>query len=630
MKASEPRVRPRLRGDDAGSLDRGYVIMLTALLIFPLLAFTGFAVDLGAWYAYSARLQRASEAAALAGVTYMPDFDTAEQVVHDVAAANGFPEGPSPGGGTISVQVEPVGDGLNALKVTIRDTSVDQYFTRLFVNDVSIDRAAVAEYVSPIRMGSPQNYLGNDPVNGAIPNFWLVTFAQQSPKGQGDRFHTIDCTGGAQIGCNGTTNAEYTASGYYFTVPVKGTPPGDRLRFQVFDPFFYDFQNKCDVGFLPSASTVATSSFYRNNFPYTKSSGSGSHPNYANWRLRFTRAQNTWCSGDSDGGTTEPQTTFIVREPSTDPFDPTQGSILCAVKYGPINISDEADFRNKLVSTNTNNWDADVLVDTTGGTASANANLTFEEGWRRWIDLCSVPGGQVQEGEYVIQVRTNVSTNPNVADSTNAKGNNRYSLRAGFDTGTTDVLGSNNVSRTAGSASVSIGAISRLPVFVNAGGATSSTEFYMARVTPQYRGKRLVLDIYDTTDGGAIEHLELVPTADATYDPGGGDVQLTAWPDCEFFRMSGSVSNPDKADISAGQANGMARVGGTTCAMSATAGSGNGYAIRIEIDIPPTYDCNEDDPFGCWVRMEVEYNQAPEDTTTWSATIDGDPVRLTG
>jgi hypothetical protein len=104
-------------------------------------------------------------------------------------------------------------------------------------------------------------------------------------------------------------------------------------------------------------------------------------------------------------------------------------------------------------------------------------------------------------------------------------------------------------------------------------------------------------------------------------------VTLTEWPDCEFFRVSGDPSNPTRVDIPG--AAGMNLTSGT-CGMSATNGSGNGYAIRIEIDIPSTYDCNENDPFGCWVEMEVDYSIAPTDTTTWSASIDGDPVRLTG
>jgi hypothetical protein len=83
-------------------------------------------------------------------------------------------------------------------------------------------------------------------------------------------------------------------------------------------------------------------------------------------------------------------------------------------------------------------------------------------------------------------------------------------------------------------------------------------------------------------------------------------------------------------NVAGGGASGMALYGGSTCAMSATSGSGNGYAIRVEIQIPTTYDCNEGDPFGCWVKMEIDYGSAPTDTTTWSASIDGDPVRLTG
>jgi hypothetical protein len=56
--------------------------------------------------------------------------------------------------------------------------------------------------------------------------------------------------------------------------------------------------------------------------------------------------------------------------------------------------------------------------------------------------------------------------------------------------------------------------------------------------------------------------------------------------------------------------------------MSATAGSGNGYVIRIEIDVPETYGCNAAEPFGCWVKMAIDYGSAPTDTTTWSATFE--------
>ncbi|HET8896063.1 MAG TPA: pilus assembly protein TadG-related protein, partial [Protaetiibacter sp.] len=55
--------------------DGGYVIALTAMLMLPLMAFTGLAVDLGAWYARAAQIQRTTDAASLAGVAFLPIDD---------------------------------------------------------------------------------------------------------------------------------------------------------------------------------------------------------------------------------------------------------------------------------------------------------------------------------------------------------------------------------------------------------------------------------------------------------------------------------------------------------------------------------------------------------------------------
>ena len=49
--------RRRVRGE------KGYALVLTALMLLPLLAFTGFATDVGAWYARASRIQRAADAA---------------------------------------------------------------------------------------------------------------------------------------------------------------------------------------------------------------------------------------------------------------------------------------------------------------------------------------------------------------------------------------------------------------------------------------------------------------------------------------------------------------------------------------------------------------------------------------
>ncbi|MCU0267749.1 MAG: pilus assembly protein TadG-related protein, partial [Acidimicrobiales bacterium] len=155
----------KLRGDGDRPLvgDGGYVVALTGLLILPLIAAVGLAVDLGAWYARAAQMQKAADAAALAGAAYLPDEGLAAIRAQAVAAQNGFDDADA----DITVTVTPVGS--QQLQVSIDDNDVNQYFTSLFVSNVDVARSAVAEYVLPVAMGSPRNYLGtgNDP-SGAL------------------------------------------------------------------------------------------------------------------------------------------------------------------------------------------------------------------------------------------------------------------------------------------------------------------------------------------------------------------------------------------------------------------------------------------------------------------------------
>ena len=49
---------------------------------------------------------------------------------------------------------------------------------------------------------------------------------------------------------------------------------------------------------------------------------------------------------------------------------------------------------------------------------------------------------------------------------------------------------------------------------------------------------------------------------------------------------------------------------------------------RIDVTIPTDYGCVDDDPTDCWYRVAIDYGADTRDTTTWSASIEGDPVRL--
>jgi hypothetical protein len=50
----------------------------------------------------------------------------------------------------------------------------------------------------------------------------------------------------------------------------------------------------------------------------------------------------------------------------------------------------------------------------------------------------------------------------------------------------------------------------------------------------------------------------------------------------------------------------------------------------VSVPIPTNYTCSSSVPTGCWVRLQYAYGggNQPSDTTSWTAGIEGDPVRL--
>ncbi|MCD9622653.1 pilus assembly protein TadG-related protein [Rhabdothermincola salaria] len=243
------RVENRKRGRAQRPLraQDGFILVLTALLLLPLLAFTGLAVDLGSWLGRAAQIQKAADAAALAGVAYLPDTGRADRAAREVATANGFTDGTD----GISVSVTPVSGNSAQLRVTITDAGADQYFTEPFTGGaVDITRASTAEYIKPVPMGSPKNFLGTGGLLSGSnrENFFLAVSGGCSSKEQGDRIMTqtdanFTTTNNPPTGSNGwnrctgsTTivNQSYDPNGYFYAVEFAQDYAGS-VRLQVYD-----------------------------------------------------------------------------------------------------------------------------------------------------------------------------------------------------------------------------------------------------------------------------------------------------------------------------------------------------------------------------------------------------------
>jgi hypothetical protein len=136
---------------------RGQTLVIVALMLIPLLGFTGLVSDV-AWYEVNLmRIQRAADAAALAGVVYLPNnVAGAQTAAQQEAAKNGYTNGA--GGVTVTATPEALNNRILGVSVS---APIRSWFARLLgVTQFSARRNARAEFVLPVPMGSPEDYYG--------------------------------------------------------------------------------------------------------------------------------------------------------------------------------------------------------------------------------------------------------------------------------------------------------------------------------------------------------------------------------------------------------------------------------------------------------------------------------------
>ncbi len=213
---------------DRRSDEGGYIMVLIAGAMTTLLAIGGLSVDLGFWYREGTKLQNAVDAAALAGVVFMPgNFSKATSTALTMMTKNEFPNGI----GGVTVTVTSVAGKPRRLKVCAVDTQVEVFLTGVVGVHPKITRCSVAEYILPVAMGSPLNEMSQSTLG-----VWPAVNGTCSSTEDGDEImsqysgmfpdHTWNtytgCTGSAQgHGNPHDPNPMYDASGYNYIVDVK-------------------------------------------------------------------------------------------------------------------------------------------------------------------------------------------------------------------------------------------------------------------------------------------------------------------------------------------------------------------------------------------------------------------------
>lgn len=237
----------------------GVVLVITAIVLTTLLLFGAFAVDVGAWYVRAAELKRAADAAALAGVVWMPDFETAQRAALETAARNGFVDGAD----DIAISVTAVPGQNRRLQVRITDASATQFFSGLVVTKQSLTRTSIAEYVLPVPLGSPKNTFGTGDLlaGGDRESFWAAVNGYCAGHESGDdklaRYESYSTSSGATQCNNGSpSSGTYDPDGYLYAIEL---PSGaTSLKLEVYDAPYYTSGSPSDIAIASGAQTVTT------------------------------------------------------------------------------------------------------------------------------------------------------------------------------------------------------------------------------------------------------------------------------------------------------------------------------------------------------------------------------------
>ncbi len=255
------------RGDER---DRGAVLPIFAVAILALIAFAALAVDLGWVYLNGARQQRAADAAALAAVVNLPPESGAWEASTSYATALEYAQRNGYVASEVSPQQVFTASGNivpNRMQVDVTRT-FDTFFFDLFgVNDLTLTRRAIAEFLPPLQLGSDQPALGAfpagtgcdpaaplpgciDPANpatwgGTNPGLWVAINGRFTAKEQGDPFTTQCLLSSSPTSCT-SGNGEFEPDGNYYGIEV---PSGASvLTVELFDPAFWGALGTFQVG----------------------------------------------------------------------------------------------------------------------------------------------------------------------------------------------------------------------------------------------------------------------------------------------------------------------------------------------------------------------------------------------
>ncbi len=381
LHLKSPIRRASAHKSDELAMSRGQIIVLFAASLMVFIGIMGIAIDVSYAWVNEMRIQKAADAAALAGAVYLPDEPgTATTQGKGSATQNGYTDGVS------GVTVSAAQNASNHEQMDVSITApVPTFFMRAFgINSLTATRVAHAQFHLPVPMGSPLNVFG-DPtaldLQGQPLNFWAAINGPCTDKQQGDPYATKYYT------------SNYTSSSSPANCSTYTTPSNSEYKApSTGDDGAYDYAIK-----VLTAGTLSIDLY---------------DPEYC------SRADQNTDTGETElQANSQFSTVFDLYAPSGTPYDLTDDTLLTTQSYPGGNPS----------QTGTATDDPAKACSSHYVSLLSGGNWTNGKVKGKWINYATI---SASVGTY----RLNIQTTP--VSGKPADASNNFSIRATSSSGT--------------------------------------------------------------------------------------------------------------------------------------------------------------------------------------------------
>ena len=568
------RLKP---ASDERPRQRGQILVIFAASILVLLGFCAVVIDVSWYWANGLRVQRAADAAALAGVVNLPgNLSVGQATAVTAAAQNGYTvTNNCQGDGVTPVSVPGMCANADAandrqLDVTISEP-VNTFFMRLFgIKSITATRTSKAIYVLPVPMGSPQNYYGVGCFKTPSGGQPVCTTAGNSNSSSGIPNATVANPSPAT---GPTAPSQLNSQGFFGAAITKG---GDAGNGDAYDPT----GDSARGGTNPTYSPAGV--YYQVVIPVGDSNGSVYvfDPGYCSVDDGHgnTGAGDHWI-----GAAQNPVSTYYnLWNTHGNPFATSQFSLVA---------NSGAQFES--------NTGGDPALGYTGAAGACPTSGSHNPYHDQWWTMTS----GLAPGTYYLQVTTtkvDLSTNggQNVLDASvnaNVSAENMYSLEV----------------TAAGSTTPQVFGAGTMVAYNNVVGGDQL--FYLAQIPKVDAGKTLEIDLFDVGDVSGLAQLYIED------------------PDGNVYTNPTFNYTADAQCASGCSGNGVSFI---TATSSGGSHPFNDSWITILVTLPSTYGSvgltpGSESQAGWWkIDYRIAAGVQSNDTTTWRVSVRGNPVHL--